>query len=201
MSTLIKLSCSFAVCCMWFIFANYPREQETIHNKTTEMTQKWKNHCHYLCIEKCFRECFCFLNIGHLLPFFLHFYLWFCAHIHKHTSSHAHVHTPHLSLFSFAYLLSLPFPRTKRKKKIAASILQASLYHCHQHESPEYFHCAEEKRELWFFRAHRQCVSKYTAHLLAQTLLLRKALRCTLVFKAVTVPSLVHLGTLLGGKD
>lgn len=165
------------------------------------MTQKWKNHCHYLCIEKCFRECFCFLNIGHLLPFFLHFYLWFCAHIHKHTSSHAHVHTPHLSLFSFAYLLSLPFPRTKRKKKIAASILQASLYHCHQHESPEYFHCAEEKRELWFFRAHRQCVSKYTAHLLAQTLLLRKALRCTLVFKAVTVPSLVHLGTLLGGKD
>lgn len=126
MSTLIKLSCSFTVCCMWFIFANYPQEQETIHNKTIEMTQKRKNHCHYLCIEKCFRECFCFLNIGRLLPFFFHFYLWFCAHIHKHTSSHTHVHTPHLSLFSFAYLLSLP---TYKTEKIAASTLQASLYH------------------------------------------------------------------------
>lgn len=113
---------------------------------------------------------------------------FFCTLTHSPTSSHTHVHTHTHVTCHFSPLH--PFLFCPTHKKNAASILPTHLYHCHQNNSPEYSHCAEEEKKkkdrTTIVHPNTLCISWL------KCLQLRKALRCTLVFKAVTVPSLVH---------
>lgn len=107
------------------------------------------------------------LNIGRRLPFSFPF-MWHTQDT-SNPPSHTHVHTPHLSLFYFAYptykMMLPPF----------------SLSLCLLHESPGYFHRAEEKRH------------KHNSNDTVEN----KSHRHSLVFKAVTVTLQVHLGNIV----
>lgn len=99
----------------------------------------------------------------------------------------------HLICLSFLLHIFFPIPPTKQKKKKCCLYPPSlSLSDCHQYESLEHIHCAEERRELLFF--HITPPACIQMHSTAQT-----PLWCTSVFRAVTVPSPVHLGTWFGG--
>lgn len=68
---------------------------------------------------------------------------FFCMLTHSPTSFHTYVHT-HTSLVTSLLCIFFFCPPSKKN---AASILPTPLYHCHQNNSQEYFHCAEERKK------------------------------------------------------
>lgn len=150
------------------------------------MTQKWKPNNY---VVKCFRLRFSF-KYRMPSPFFLSL-----LSAHTYTSkppSHTHAHL----ICPFSILHISPHPPS-RLQNDAASILNTSLFLslslCLHHESPGYFHCAEERREvLWF----SECISSNVHPDTQQTLLLRTRLSGAVWFSKLAQSLLqVRLGS------
>lgn len=116
-----------------------------------------------------------------LSAFFLH------AHKQSYIISHPCTHT-HTSLVTSLLCIFFFCPTYKKN---AASILPTPLYHCHQNNSQEYFHCAEEGKK----RAHHHCASKHAAHLPTQMLTVEEGTVLHFGFQSRHSP---FAGTLLG---
>lgn len=111
---------------------------------------------------------------------------FFCMLTHSPTSFHTYVqtHTRHLSLLSFASFFSVPPPKKMLPPSFQLLFITVIKIILKSISTVQ----RREKKEDCITIVHPNTLRIFQL----KCLRLRKALLCTLVFKAVTVPSLVH---------